>query len=76
MTPKRIHIAVSASTTCLQLKEKIHKAGGPSINVQYLLCDATKRWIPEAALLVKHGLVEGGTIHLLLPIWRFRYTDR
>lgn len=76
LTSKRIQIEVSASTTCLQLKEKIRDKEGIPLYDQYLMCDATKRWIPEAALLGQHGLTKGGLIHLLLPIWKFRVTDR
>lgn len=76
MTSMCISIKVSASTTCLQLKEKITEKEGVPTDWQYLVCDATKRWIPEAALLGKHGLIEGSKIHLLPPIWGFRYTDR
>ena len=63
-------------TTCLELKKMIKDVCGQHLDQQYLFSNVDRRWIPEATILSERSICQHSTIHVLLPIWTFRHTQR
>lgn len=74
MTGSTAQYTITSTTTCLQLKEMISASRVDPIAAQYLF--HRDRWIPEATILSQRGIARESVIHVLRPIWDFRWDDR